>query len=45
VSICKLAIGISFVVRIPPEIYRKLAIEAEEEGISLNRLVSEKLNP
>ena len=31
-------------VRIPPEIHRKLAIEAEEEGISLNRLVSAKLS-
>jgi len=29
-------------VRIPPEINRKLAIE--EEGISLNRLVSAKLS-
>ena len=33
-----------FVVRIPPEIHRKLVIEAEEEGISLNRLVSAKLS-
>lgn len=33
-----------FVVRIPPEIHRSLAIEAEEEGISLNRLVSSKLS-
>ena len=33
-----------FVVRIPPEIHRSLAIEAEEEGISLNRLVSAKLS-
>jgi len=33
-----------FVVRIPPEIHRTLAIEAEEEGISLNRLVSAKLS-
>jgi predicted HicB family RNase H-like nuclease len=33
-----------FVVRIPPEIHRKLTIEAEEEGISLNRLVSAKLS-
>lgn len=32
-----------FVVRIPPEIHRRLTIEAEEEGISLNRLVSAKL--
>ena len=33
-----------FMVRVPPEIHRKLAIEAEEEGISLNRLVSAKLS-
>ena len=33
-----------FMVRLPPEIHRKLAIEAEEEGISLNRLVSAKLS-
>lgn len=33
-----------FVVRIPPEIHRKLDIEAEEEGVSLNRLVSAKLS-
>jgi len=32
-----------FVVRIPPEIHRALAIKAAEEGISLNRLVSAKL--
>ena len=33
-----------FMVRIPPEVHRRLAIEAEEEGISLNRLVSAKLS-
>ncbi len=33
-----------FMVRIPPEIHRRLAIKAEEEGISLNRLVSAKLS-
>jgi len=33
-----------FVVRIPPEVHRSLAIEAGEEGISLNRLVSAKLS-
>lgn len=33
-----------FLVRIPPETHRSLAIEAEEEGISLNRLVSAKLS-
>jgi predicted HicB family RNase H-like nuclease len=32
-----------FVVRIPPEVHRMLAIEAAESGISLNRLVSSKL--
>jgi predicted HicB family RNase H-like nuclease len=33
-----------FVVRIPPEIHRALAIKAAEEGVSLNRLVSAKLS-
>lgn len=28
----------------PPEPHRKLAIEAQEEGISLNRLASNKLS-
>lgn len=32
-----------FMVRIPPNVHRRLAIRAAEEGISLNRLVSEKL--
>jgi predicted HicB family RNase H-like nuclease len=32
-----------FMVRIPPELHRNLAIEAQEEGISLNRLTSDKL--
>jgi hypothetical protein len=32
-----------FVVRIPPEVHRNLAIEAAEAGISLNRLVSSRL--
>jgi predicted HicB family RNase H-like nuclease len=32
-----------FIVRIPPEVHRVLAIKAAEEGISLNRLVSAKL--
>jgi predicted HicB family RNase H-like nuclease len=32
-----------FMVRIPAELHRKLAIEAQEEGISLNRLASDKL--
>ena len=32
-----------FRVRIPPEQHRRLAIEASEQGVSLNRLVSSKL--
>jgi len=32
-----------FVVRIPPEVHRALALKAAEEGISLNRLVSARL--
>lgn len=32
-----------FVVRIPPELHRRLAIEAAEEHVSLNRLVASKL--
>ena len=32
-----------FVVRVPPEVHRRLALEAAEEDISLNRLVSAKL--
>ena len=33
-----------FMVRVPPEVHRQLAIEAAEEDISLNRLVSSKLS-
>jgi predicted HicB family RNase H-like nuclease len=33
-----------FMVRIPPEVHRNLAIEAAEFGISLNRLVSSRLS-
>jgi len=32
-----------FLVRVPPEVHRKLAIQAAESGVSLNRLVSSKL--
>ena len=32
-----------FMVRIPPEIHRKLAEIAAEEGVSINRLVSARL--
>ncbi|MBT5032370.1 MAG: toxin-antitoxin system HicB family antitoxin [Proteobacteria bacterium] len=33
-----------FLVRIPPDIHRHLAVEAAEAGISLNRLASAKLS-
>ena len=33
-----------FVVRIPPELHRRLALEAAESGVSLNRLASAKLS-
>ncbi len=32
-----------FMVRVPPETHRQLAIEAAESGVSLNRLASAKL--
>ena len=32
-----------FVVRVPPETHRELAIKAAEEGVSLNRLISARL--
>ncbi|MCK4841999.1 MAG: toxin-antitoxin system HicB family antitoxin [Methylococcales bacterium] len=32
-----------FMVRIPPEVHRHLALEAMEAGVSLNRIVSSKL--
>ncbi len=32
-----------FLVRIPPELHRQLAIQAAEAGVSLNRLASAKL--
>lgn len=32
-----------FQVRIPPEVHRRLATEASEQGVSLNRLVSSRL--
>ena len=32
-----------FMVRVPPALHRKLALEATEAGISLNRLVNTKL--
>ncbi len=33
-----------FVIRIPPELHRRLALEAAEAGVSLNRLASVKLS-
>ncbi len=33
-----------FMVRVPPESHRKLAIQAAEAGVSLNRLASAKLS-
>ncbi len=33
-----------FMVRIPPDLHRRLAIEAAEAGVSLNRIASDKLS-
>lgn len=33
-----------FMVRVPPDVHRKLAIEAAESGVSLNRIASAKLS-
>jgi predicted HicB family RNase H-like nuclease len=33
-----------FLVRVPPEVHRRLVLEAAEEGVSLNRVVSAKLS-
>jgi predicted HicB family RNase H-like nuclease len=33
-----------FMVRVPPEVHRNLAIKAAEEGVSLNRMASSKLS-
>lgn len=33
-----------FMVRIPPEVHRRLALEAAEAGVSLNRLASARLS-
>jgi predicted HicB family RNase H-like nuclease len=33
-----------FMVRVPPEVHRKLAVQAAEAGVSLNRLASSKLS-
>ena len=33
-----------FMVRVPPQVHKKLAVEAAESGVSLNRLASLKLS-
>ena len=33
-----------FMVRVPPEIHRQLAVQAAESGVSLNRIASVKLS-
>jgi predicted HicB family RNase H-like nuclease len=33
-----------FMVRVPPDVHRKLAVQAAESGISLNRIASSKLS-
>jgi len=33
-----------FMVRVPPEVHRKLTLQAAESGVSLNRLISSQLS-
>lgn len=33
-----------FMIRVPPEVHQRLAVEAAEAGVSLNRLASAKLS-
>lgn len=33
-----------FMIRVPPEIHRRLVLEAAESGVSLNRIASSKLS-
>jgi predicted HicB family RNase H-like nuclease len=33
-----------FMVRVPPDVHRKLAVQAAEAGVSLNRIASSKLS-
>ncbi|MDZ7580032.1 MAG: toxin-antitoxin system HicB family antitoxin [Deltaproteobacteria bacterium] len=40
---CKRYSG-KFMVRVPPDVHRKLAIQAAESGVSLNRIASSKLS-
>ena len=42
--ICSRRYSGKLMVRIPPEVHRRLALEAAEEDISLNRLISTKLS-
>jgi len=42
--ICSRRYSGKFMVRVPPEVHRRLALEAAEEDISLNRLISTKLS-
>ena len=42
--ICTRRYSGKFMVRVPPEVHRRIALEAAEEGISLNRLISTKLS-
>jgi predicted HicB family RNase H-like nuclease len=42
--VCSRRYSGKFMVRVPPEVHRKLAVEAAEEDVSLNRLVSAKLS-
>ena len=41
--VCKRYSG-KFMVRVPPEVHRNLAIHTAESGVSLNRLASAKLS-
>ena len=40
---CKSYSG-KFMVRVPPDVHRKLAIQAAEAGVSLNRVISSQLS-
>lgn len=43
-SIARKRFSGKFIVRVPPEVHRDLAIQAAESGISLNRLATLKLS-
>jgi predicted HicB family RNase H-like nuclease len=40
---CKQYSG-KFMIRVPPDVHRKLALQAAESGVSLNRIASSKLS-